>query len=120
MLAGFITPNVHQHLRRSAGFMRTLRLLVCVRLCARACVCALLRWHTLQTSRLEFVSAAGLRVDGRRPREVRRVRCRLGLFARVDGSAYFEQVGWQAPDGRACVSMVVFCTAAPQTRTLPR
>lgn len=37
------------------------------------------------------MSAAGLRVDGRRPREVRRVRCRLGLFARVDGSAYFEQ-----------------------------
>lgn len=44
-----------------------------------------------QASRLEFLSAAGLRVDGRRPREVRRVRARLGLFAGVDGSAYYEQ-----------------------------
>ena len=37
------------------------------------------------------MSAAGLRTDGRRPKEIRRIRCRLGLFARVDGSAYFEQ-----------------------------
>ncbi len=48
-------------------------------------------WCLLQSSRLEFVSAAGLRVDGRRPKEVRRMRSRLGLFSRVDGSAYFEQ-----------------------------
>jgi exosome complex component RRP41 len=39
----------------------------------------------------EFLSVAGLRVDGRRSEEVRRVRTRFGLFARVDGSAYLEQ-----------------------------
>lgn len=42
-------------------------------------------------SRLEFVSLAGLRVDGRRPNEVRRIRARLGVLPRTDGSAYFEQ-----------------------------
>lgn len=48
--------------------------------------------HTQQASRrTEFVSIAGLRVDGRRAKEVRRVRCRLGLLQRVDGSAYYEQ-----------------------------
>ncbi|CAK4728755.1 unnamed protein product [Aphanomyces euteiches] len=39
----------------------------------------------------EFVSVAGLRVDGRRAGEVRRVRAKFGLFQRVDGSAYVEQ-----------------------------
>jgi exosome complex component RRP41 len=39
----------------------------------------------------EYVSVAGLRVDGRRSEEVRRIRTRLGLFQRVDGSAYYEQ-----------------------------
>uniref|UniRef100_A0A7S1G3R3 Uncharacterized protein n=1 Tax=Bicosoecida sp. CB-2014 TaxID=1486930 RepID=A0A7S1G3R3_9STRA len=41
--------------------------------------------------RVEFVSLAGLRVDGRRPAEVRKLRCRMGLFGRADGSAYLEQ-----------------------------
>ena len=31
------------------------------------------------------------RLDGRRPGEVRRVRCRLGVLARADGSAMYEQ-----------------------------
>ncbi|KAE8881425.1 hypothetical protein PF005_g10346 [Phytophthora fragariae] len=39
----------------------------------------------------EFISVAGLRVDGRRSEEVRRIRTRFGLFSRVDGSAYYEQ-----------------------------
>ncbi|KAG9412666.1 Exosome complex component RRP41 [Aphanomyces cochlioides] len=39
----------------------------------------------------EFVSVAGLRVDGRRAGEVRRIRAKFGLFQRVDGSAYVEQ-----------------------------
>lgn len=39
----------------------------------------------------EFISVAGLRVDGRRSEEVRRIRTRFGLFQRVDGSAYYEQ-----------------------------
>ena len=46
---------------------------------------------------LDFLAISGLRKDGRRPDEVRRVRCRLGRSssagahgARVDGSAYLE------------------------------
>lgn len=39
----------------------------------------------------EYISVAGLRVDGRRREEVRRIRTRMGLFQRVDGSAYYEQ-----------------------------
>ncbi|DAZ93233.1 TPA: hypothetical protein N0F65_003049, partial [Lagenidium giganteum] len=39
----------------------------------------------------EYISVAGLRLDGRRSDEVRRIRTRLGLFQRVDGSAYYEQ-----------------------------
>lgn len=42
-------------------------------------------------SRLEYVSLAGLRVDGRRPAEVRKLRCRLSVFPKADGSAYLEQ-----------------------------
>ena len=37
------------------------------------------------------MSVAGLRVDGWRPEEVRKLRCRFGLFSQTDGSAYFEQ-----------------------------
>jgi exosome complex component RRP41 len=32
-----------------------------------------------------------LRVDGRRPNEIRKIKFNLGLFSRADGSAYFEQ-----------------------------
>ena len=42
-------------------------------------------------SRREFVSIAGLRIDGRRPGEVRRIQCKLGLLSKVDGSALYEQ-----------------------------
>jgi exosome complex component RRP41 len=42
-------------------------------------------------SRSEFVSAEGLRLDGRRPNELRRIRCRLGILTRAHGSAYYEQ-----------------------------
>lgn len=37
------------------------------------------------------VSEEGLRLDGRRAHEVRRVVCELGIFDRVDGSARYEQ-----------------------------
>ena len=42
-------------------------------------------------SKVEFVSPEGLRLDGRRPNEVRRIRCDMGVLARADGSAYYEQ-----------------------------
>ncbi|KAI9205338.1 ribosomal protein S5 domain 2-type protein [Polychytrium aggregatum] len=41
-------------------------------------------------SRHEIVSPEGLRVDGRRPGELRRINCRTGIFTQADGSAYIE------------------------------
>ncbi|KAI8920689.1 ribosomal protein S5 domain 2-type protein [Entophlyctis helioformis] len=41
-------------------------------------------------SRAELVSPEGLRVDGRRPAELRRLLARIGLLAQADGSAYIE------------------------------
>ncbi|CAH0598283.1 unnamed protein product [Chrysodeixis includens] len=39
----------------------------------------------------DLLSSQGLRLDGRRPNELRRIRCKLGVFAQPDGSAYLEQ-----------------------------
>ncbi|CAM9869715.1 unnamed protein product [Ectocarpus fasciculatus] len=41
-------------------------------------------------NRADFISLAGLRPDGRRGREIRRVRSRFGVFKGADGSAYLE------------------------------
>jgi exosome complex component RRP41 len=41
-------------------------------------------------NRADFISLAGLRPDGRRPGEIRRLRCKLGVVPGVDGSAYLE------------------------------
>ena len=40
---------------------------------------------------LEFLSDQGFRIDGRKPHELRRIQCRLGVFNQADGSAYLEQ-----------------------------
>lgn len=40
---------------------------------------------------LELLSDQGFRVDGRRPNELRRIQCKLGVFQQADGSAYIEQ-----------------------------
>ncbi|KAF4522495.1 hypothetical protein B566_EDAN002580 [Ephemera danica] len=42
-------------------------------------------------SGLQLLSDFGLRVDGRRPNELRQIRCKLGVFSQPDGSAYLEQ-----------------------------
>ncbi|KAG2447822.1 hypothetical protein HYH02_007278 [Chlamydomonas schloesseri] len=39
---------------------------------------------------MEFVSPEGLRLDGRRPRELRRINCQLDVLSNADGSAIFE------------------------------
>src|SRR5437016_6322058 len=39
---------------------------------------------------LELLSDQGLRSDGRRPHEIRKVNCRMGVFETADGSAYVE------------------------------
>lgn len=40
---------------------------------------------------LEYISLDGLRLDGRRPGEVRKIRSALGTLSRADGSVYYEQ-----------------------------
>ena len=39
----------------------------------------------------DLLSSQGLRLDGRRPNELRRIQCKLGVFTQPDGSAYLEQ-----------------------------
>ena len=39
---------------------------------------------------MELLSDEGFRIDGRRPNELRRIQCRMGVFAQADGSAYIE------------------------------
>jgi exosome complex component RRP41 len=38
----------------------------------------------------EFVTAEGLRRDGRRAKELRRIKCHVGVLGSADGSAMFE------------------------------
>lgn len=39
---------------------------------------------------MEFVSPEGLRLDGRRPKELRRLACELGCLPHADGSAQLQ------------------------------
>ena len=39
----------------------------------------------------ELLSDQGLRLDGRKAGELRRIACRMGVFGQADGSAYLEQ-----------------------------
>lgn len=39
---------------------------------------------------MEFVSPEGLRLDGRRPKELRRLACELGCLSHTDGSAMLQ------------------------------
>ncbi|TXG59153.1 hypothetical protein EZV62_016982 [Acer yangbiense] len=41
-------------------------------------------------SEMEFVSPEGLRLDGRRPTEMRQLRAEIGVISKADGSAMFE------------------------------
>jgi exosome complex component RRP41 len=81
----------------------------------------------------EYISVAGLRVDGRRSEEVRRIRTRFGLFSRVDGSAYYEQGNTKvvavvygprelkaAPAGGAAVGSVGTGSGNAASNTQPR
>ncbi|XP_067929557.1 exosome complex component RRP41-like [Watersipora subatra] len=40
---------------------------------------------------ITMLSDQGLRLDGRRPNELRKISCNLGAFSQADGSAYIEQ-----------------------------
>ncbi|KAH9423493.1 Exosome complex component RRP41 [Dermatophagoides pteronyssinus] len=39
---------------------------------------------------MELLTETGLRIDGRRPNEIRKINCKLAVFEQADGSAYFE------------------------------
>lgn len=53
---------------------------------------------------MEFVSPEGLRLDGRRPKELRRLACELGCLPHADGSAQLKmgntKVGTPSPGRR--------------------
>jgi exosome complex component RRP41 len=40
----------------------------------------------------DITALAGLRIDGRKPDELRTINTKLGLISKADGSAYYEQV----------------------------
>ena len=39
---------------------------------------------------MEYISPEGLRLDGRRPKELRQLSCQFGVLAKAEGSATFE------------------------------
>ena len=39
---------------------------------------------------MDYISPEGLRLDGRRPKELRQLSCQFGILAKADGSATFE------------------------------
>ena len=41
--------------------------------------------------RLVFIIVTGLRLDGRRSHELRRIQCSMGVLTQADGSARLEQ-----------------------------
>lgn len=42
-------------------------------------------------SNLEYISPAGLRIDGRRPNEIRHISFKMNMFPKASGSCYYEQ-----------------------------
>ena len=48
-------------------------------------------------SGFELLSDQGLRLDGRKAAELRRIRCRMGVYGQADGSAYLEQGNTKVP-----------------------
>ena len=59
---------------------------------------------------MEFVSPEGLRLDGRRPRELRQLKCDFGVLQSADGSATFEM-------GNTKVLAAVFGPKEPELRS---
>ena len=55
-----------------------------------AAVAADVAQNSMASSAQSLISPEGLRQDGRRVGEIRRLRCRLGAAPRADGSAYAE------------------------------
>ncbi|KAJ2812720.1 Exosome non-catalytic core component [Coemansia furcata] len=62
-------------------------------------------------SRQELLSPEGLRVDGRRANELRRISCRASVLNSADGSSYYEQ-------GNTKVLVAVYGPREPRTKSL--
>ena len=60
---------------------------------------------------MEFLNPAGLRLDGRRPKELRRIACELGTLAHADGSALLQMGNTKVPR-RKNVTTLQSCIAA--------
>lgn len=61
--------------------MKTCNALLCKNICLFA---------GLNIVKMEFVSPEGLRVDGRRPQELRALQCKFSVLSSCDGSALFQ------------------------------
>lgn len=59
---------------------------------------------------MEFVSPEGLRLDGRRPKELRQLKAELGVLQSADGSATFQM-------GNTKVMAAVFGPKEPEQRS---
>jgi exosome complex component RRP41 len=57
----------------------------------------------------EFVTAEGLRRDGRRPKELRRIKAAVGVLGDADGSAMFEMGNTQVGVDCAGLRDVLMC-----------
>ncbi|OZJ05691.1 hypothetical protein BZG36_01419 [Bifiguratus adelaidae] len=61
-------------------------------------------------SRLELISPEGLRIDGRRPNELRKLTAKVNVLSQADGSAYLEQ-------GNTKVLAAVYGPGEPRQRS---
>ena len=51
---------------------------------------------------MEFLSPEGLRMDGRRPKELRKLHCEVGTLGEADGSATFDMGNTKVTAPGAC------------------
>jgi ribonuclease PH len=67
---------------------------------------------------LEFITPEGLRLDGRRAGELRKIHCKLGVIDKADGSAYVEQGNTKALVAVYGPREVVFRSRAEHDRAI--
>jgi hypothetical protein len=80
------------------------------------CIVFILRYTLFpyRMAGLQLLSEYGLRVDGRRPNELRQIRCKLGVFNQPDGSAYLEQGNTKVLAAVYGPHEVIFWLASPK------
>lgn len=63
--------------------------------------------HNSFSGRMEYVSPEGLRLDGRRPKEIRQIKAELSVLKSADGSATFEMGNTKV---RLCIHLTAFAS----------